>query len=57
MLKSKGLFAAVLIAALVPVFFLPTVSGQEKGGGRGGKQKAAEVRRRRCPPSCGTISP
>jgi alcohol dehydrogenase (cytochrome c) len=40
MLKTRGLIVAVLIAAVVPVLFLPTASGQDKGGGKGGgKQK------------------
>ncbi|MCU1334859.1 MAG: alcohol dehydrogenase, partial [Bryobacterales bacterium] len=40
MLKSQGFVAAVLVAALVPAFFLPTASGQEKGGGKQkGKQE------------------
>src|SRR5512142_2985066 len=30
--KSRGLLVAVLMAAVVPAFFLPTISGQDKGG-------------------------
>ncbi len=40
MLKPHGFIAAVLVAALVPAFLLPTASGQQKGGGKGkGKQQ------------------
>jgi alcohol dehydrogenase (cytochrome c) len=40
MLKSHGFVAAVLAAALVPAYFLPTASGQQQGGGKGkGKQQ------------------
>ena len=34
MLKSRGLLVAALIAAAVPMFFLSTVAGQEKVGGK-----------------------
>src|ERR1051325_2033658 len=40
MLKSKGFLAVFLIAAAVPAFFLSTVAGQDKEGGKAGaKQK------------------
>ena len=34
MLKSRIFSAAIVIGALAPAFFLPTASGQQKGGGK-----------------------
>ncbi len=42
MLRSKGLFVAILASVLSSAFFLITASGQDNGGGRGGKQKAKQ---------------
>ena len=38
MLKSRIFSAVVLVGALAPAFFLPTASGQQKGGGKKGGQ-------------------
>ena len=32
MLRPRAVFVAAFAAAVVPAFFLPTISGQEKGG-------------------------
>src|ERR1700732_5215816 len=42
MLKSRGFVVAVLIAAVVPAFFLPTASGQQDQQKAGGKQKGQQ---------------